>query len=258
MVFRPESRWWLATLAIVAVLVAIALLALDRPNVVWHEGKAYCPACRSEVALYATKCSACSSGFDWFVAGPDESPLCAYDLSGIEAEEVHLLLTKWGHEEAAKRVAAVLGSSLDVARDYLGSLGRGRCGWCGGTGVEPVLNGSGQAPDCLVCKGGGACIGCGGDRRVTIGSWGAAQALAAYASSVRDVPEHTEAPMRLAEWEQQGNRFLARHAGTGEAARILHVAAAEPAGGGRGERYAAGAARARLVAVLAALRQADD
>ncbi len=55
MAIPAASRWWIATLLIIGILVAISALALDRPNVVWNDGEPHCPACRKQVEYYSSR-----------------------------------------------------------------------------------------------------------------------------------------------------------------------------------------------------------
>lgn len=247
MAFRPDSRWWLVTLAILAVLVAISLLAMDRPNVVWSGGTPQCPACRSTVELFSSRCTVCTTPFDWVIADAESCPLCPHDLSALEAEEVHVLVKRLGDEEATARIATALGATVESARAYLASLGRGRCGWCAGRGVTPASAEAKEAT-CPICGGRGACIGCGGDRRVQLGLQAAAQALRAYRAEVKDLDRGLPADVRRAELTRLARAFLDRHAGSLEAAEVV-----VPDNGG--QEVAVVRARARLEAVLAALRR---
>ena len=245
---RPESRWWMVTLAVVAVLVAISLLAMDRPNVVWSGEKPHCPACRSEVAPYSSRCAACSTSFDWVIADNDACPLCRYDLGTLEAEHVHERIRALGDEVASQRVAEKLGVSPESAHAYLASLGRGRCGWCGGRGVEPGREGEAEVT-CRLCGGGGACPACGGDRRVQLGIQASHLALETWQQDVGDLGQGVPEEARRREHARLTQEFLGRHAGTVEA---LEVTWPPPAGGGTAERVVE-AARRRLHQVVEAL-----
>ena len=254
MVFRPESRWWIVTLAIIAVLVAISAIALDRPNVVWHGEKPHCPSCRSVVAFYSSKCPRCTTPFDWVVAPDDASPRSAYSLSAIAAEQLLRTVNALGIDEATARVARVTGFSDEDARAYLDRIGRGRCGWCGGTGLELPTSTERADPACSLCLGSGACVACGGDQRQRLGVWGAEQALERYTRALAplrgaNLPPDVEAKeaWRLA------HEFLRDHAGTVQATRLL-VPAIHPSTGTLQYVPAPKRARDRLDIILAALR----
>lgn len=247
MAFRPESRWWIVTLAIVAVLIAISMLAMDRPNVVWSAGAPQCPACRSGVELYSSRCATCTTPFDWVIADPESCPLCPHDLSALEAEEVHDLVKRLGDEEATARIATSLEVTPASARAYLATLGRGRCGWCGGRGVAPAAAGATEAT-CPICAGRGACIGCAGNRRVQLGLQAAARALQVYRAEVKDLDRGLPEAVRREELGRLARAFLDKHAGSLEAAQVV-----VPDNGG--EEPAVARARKRLETVLAALRR---
>ncbi len=247
MAVRRESRWWVATLGVVAALVAISLLAMDRPNVVWSGGRPLCPSCRAEVRDGSTRCAQCTTSFDWTVSAPEESPLCSYDLSALEAEYVHHRVRALGQEVAAERVAKALSITKESASAYLAELGRGRCGYCGGRGTEP--NGEGEVgPACRACDGSGKCAGCGGDHIVTLGSIAAARAYETWRAQVADLPEWIPVDAVATEHARLTREFLARHAGTLEAHDVTW-----PAKYGEATMVVVGAARARLDDVRAAL-----
>lgn len=259
MAARPESRWWLLTVLIVLVLLGISAFALDRPNVRWMGGQPHCPQCSAVTGLYASKCSACGSAFDWAVEPDEDSPVSRFSLSALEAELVRQRVQALGEEEAVRRVAARLEISPAAALDALRHVGRGRCGWCGGTGKE--LETFDEGAPCVVCLGTGQCIACAGDRRVRVGDEAAYQAWTRYELAVRDLrAEGTLLPeLQRAELKRLGDAFLARHAGTAEAEHVVFwpawrsdaetsLAVAEG-----GETGAAEAARGRLDALLEAL-----
>ena len=189
MAFRPESRWWIVTLGIVAVLLAISALALDHPNVVWRGEKAACPACRSEVPYYATKCAHCAMRFDWVPPALEDSPRCAHGISEHAAAALNAAIQTEGEDAVRGRVSKALDISMAQAGVYLASVGRGRCGWCGGSGRElvPGLSDEDRTP-CTICGGSGTCMGCDGERRVQIGSQAADRALMAYRRHLEDLP----------------------------------------------------------------------
>lgn len=252
MAFRPESRWWIVTLFIIAILVGISALALDRPNVVWQNETPHCPACRVEVQAYSTKCPSCRAEFDWVVAADDASPISPYSLSAIEAEALRKTVKALGEPEAIKRIVQHAGFTEAGAKAYLDRLGRGRCGACGGAGVDPTMEpGAPGDHKCEICQGEGASVSCGGDRRQVLGVWAAERDLGQYLRELKALRASRVAPdIEMEEAWRLAHAFLARHAGTVQTREVL-VPFLE-----RGVvRYqpAAARARARLDSVLRAL-----
>lgn len=216
---RPESRWWLLTLAVVAVLVGISLLALDRPDVVWEADRAACPHCRTPVELYSSRCAACDQQFDWAPSPDADSPLSPWSLSTLEAEQLREQVHALGDEVAATRVAEALGLAAEDAQRYLAAVGRGRCGYCGGTGLH--LGAEEEGEPCPVCLGRKWCIACGGDRRIRLGDAGAGEALETYARGLLDVAPSLALATQRAEARRLNEAFILRHAGTAEAAYLV-------------------------------------
>ncbi len=262
---RPESRWWLLTLAAVGVLVAISMLALDRSDVVWLGGKPFCPHCRSAVPFYGSRCPSCDQQYDWTASPDAASPLSPYSLSALEAEHLRVRIQSLGEAEAAQRVSVALSFPVEAARRYLAAVGRGRCGWCGGTGLS--LDEFEQDPkrSCPVCFGRKWCIACGGDRRIRLGDPSAARALADYAASLGDVAVSLPLDEQHAEARRLNEAFILRHTGTLEATYLVFwpewragtwpVLEDPPFFWGRGPEAtrAVAAARRRLDHVLVAL-----
>lgn len=261
-----QSRWWIATLVIILVLVLISALALDQPDVVWTDAKPHCPSCRSEVRPYSHRCAACGSEFDWVVAADEESPICEDGLSVLDAEWLRERAKALGPERSAEIVAAAAGISKEAADAYVHSVGRGDCGWCGGTrkdlGSTVPVEDAGPCPACL---GTGRCVGCGGDRRVRIGDQSAARGYAAYLAELRDLDlmsGPTPAEAKRAEAQRLAERFLSFHAGTPQAQHILFWPQAVRPAEGPGEfafeaPTVTGVCRGRLRAILEAFRQAQ-
>jgi hypothetical protein len=247
---RPESRWWVAILVLLALLFGLSALALDRPNVVWRSNQPQCPHCRSTVPMEAHRCPACREEFDWAVAPDEDSPLSQFTLSEHEVKRAQARVKELGVDAAAAQVAAAWGTTVEAAREVLEDLKVGRCGWCGGTGKElPPASGAAptKAPDCTVCRGEKACIGCGGDRRVRLGDAEAERALARYREAVNDLPAFLSAEERRLELERLGDEFLDRHAGTVQATAIISTTP------GHGDRPALDQARERWHLLLRAL-----
>lgn len=258
MTIPVQSRWWIATLVIVGALVLISALALDKPNTVWAVEKPYCPFCRHEVQPYSSRCADCNGEFDWVVCPEEQSPICADSLSVLQAEWVAGRIEALGPERAIERVARATGLSADKAEAYLHSVGRGDCGWCGGTKVDLASDKPLEdAEPCPACLGTGRCTGCGGDRRVRLGDPAAARALGAYRAELADLVQMQVpmAPERArAEARRLAQRFLESHAGTREAHGIFFWQTVDAAG--QSGKTVAEACRARLERVARHLQ--DD
>jgi hypothetical protein len=217
---RPEFRWWVLTVLVVLVLLLLSALALDRPNVVWSRGVPYCPQCRSEVPLQSTRCPTCREQYDWTVAPDEESPLSPWSLSPLEAEVLRQRVTALGAEEAARRVSEVLDIAPAAATSYLAQVGRGRCGWCGGTGLDLARDAEHGTP-CPACLGKGQCVACGGDRRIRVGDDRARQDFEQYWTGIVDIPPILPVDAQKAEARRLAETFLRSHAGTIQATRVL-------------------------------------
>lgn len=244
MAVRPEFRWLILTLVIVGVLLSISALALDRPNVVWMDGQPHCPSCMNGVEAYATRCPHCTERFDWLPTRDEEGALSPYSLSPFEAELLRERIQTLGAEVAARRTSEALALSLEDATAYLESVGRGRCGWCGGTGREL---GAEPAQPCSCGGPDGSCIACGGDRRIELGNRSAHNAYLRYRESLQDLGPGLPEELRLAELQRRNAEFLRDHRGTHEATLLLAVP-----GGGNDDRLVM-RARRRLDKVLVAL-----
>lgn len=259
MTIPVRSRWWMLSLLIVSTLLLISALALDRPNVVWEAHRAHCPHCREEVRDFSRRCAHCRGEFDWVVAGEEQSPLSADSLSVLESEWVHDRVAELGLEPAAGRVAEVTGISAEAAAEYVQSITRGDCGWCGGTKRDLALDKTVKIAVCPCCFGTGDSVACGGDRRVRIGDPTSRRAFLAYDEALQDLLRSEAAGARRAkEARRLAEEFLALHAGTAEAGRVLYwgdIAAPESSGGPAvPARTASRVARSRLDLVLKALR----
>jgi hypothetical protein len=262
MAIPVQSRWWIATLAIVVTLVGISALALDQPDVVWESAagavaepaRPHCPFCRHEVSPFSHRCGDCRGEFDWVVCPEEQSPICSDSLSVLQTEWVAERVLVLGPQEALARVRAATGLAEEQADAYLHSVGRGDCGWCGGTKVDLASAVAvADAEACPACLGTGRCIGCGGDRRIRLGELRATQALAAYQAEVGDldalaVPLSLE--KRRTELRRLGDQFLQTHAGSREAREVLFWVLAGAEGPGP---TVARACRERLQSVIEAL-----
>jgi hypothetical protein len=260
MAIPAKSRWWIATLVIVGVLLLISALALDRPNVVWDAGNPECPFCRHQVEMYGTRCAACRGDFDWVTAPESASPISHASLSVLEAERLQEAVRVLGPDVAAQRVAAATELSVEAARAYLGSVGRGECGWCGGTRKDLAAPELESAEACPLCLGTGSSIGCGGDRRARLGDWSAELAAQRYEAKMADLLcSHLDAEAFRREARELAEGFLTNHAGTVQAGRIYFWPRVGWTAEGRPPResdLAVHVARDRIDAVLGALEAA--
>jgi hypothetical protein len=233
-VAAPKSMAWLAVIGtIVLALVGLSFVALDKDNVVWRDGKAICPHCRTAVPFYAKRCPTCREEFDWVTPTDDEdSPVCAYCLSPGEDDLLRARKKELGDVETAKKVAAALSITEAAAAEYLKAAGRGQCAWCGGSGKDLSALEARDAV-CPVCFGAKRCAFCGGDRRVKIGSEAAGRDISRYRVFVEglagDLAPATSARRDLA---GRAEAFLKVHAGEQEAAELLFAPGYERTGAG--------------------------
>ena len=256
----PRSLMWLVvTGAIVAGLVGLSYLALDKPNVVWSEGAPHCPHCRTVVALYARRCPACREEFDWAATSDDDGPRCSKCLAPSEDEWLRARRTKLGEETSVKRVAAALGLAPEAASSYLKSIALGDCAYCGGTGRDLAAKAS-SSTVCPVCFGEKRCIACDGDRHVRVGLEAAARELERYQGVAKDVTRETM-PEAIRKALKAGDEaFLRRYAGTAEASDLYFWPDAQVGDDPLGTAIvvqalpAAGVARARLDRLIEAMR----
>jgi hypothetical protein len=260
---KPEFRWWMLTVLVVLVLLLLSALALDRPNVVWMRGEPHCPQCREEVPFQSQRCPHCREQYDWTVAPDEESPVSRWSLSSLEADVLRERVAALGPEESARRVAAALAVTPEAATAYLTAVGRGRCGWCGGTGLD-LEAGAERGAACPACLGKGQCVACGGDRRIRVGDEQARRDFETYRTGILDIPGILDVERQKAAARRLAEEFLRRHAGTIQATEVLfwpewRMPAERPdptAAGVRLEGYGprvVEAARRRLDLVLARL-----
>jgi hypothetical protein len=216
---RPEFRWVVVTVVVVATLFAIAALAMDRSDVQWRDGEPYCPHCASKVALHSHRCAACREEFEWNVAADEDSPISPWSLSPLEDEWLREHVKSLGHEAAAQRVAQAAGISVEAAQAYLDRVGVGRCGWCGGTGRDPARWKDATAV-CPACQGRERCVACGGDRRMRVGDAAAEREWLRLEAQIEDVPPRAPLASQRQELRRLVEPFLARWSGTIQATRV--------------------------------------
>jgi hypothetical protein len=208
------------TVAVVAILLTISALALDKPDVRWREGAARCPHCGTLVEAYSRRCKACREEYEWTAAGDEDSPLSPWSLSALEDAALRERVKGLGHEPAAAIVAAATGLSKEAAREYLDQVGLGRCGWCGGTGRDLDRPAAKPLP-CPACLGRGRCVACDGDRRIRVGDEGAARDYARYVAQLRDISSRVSLEAQREEVRRLTDAFVERWHGTEEATRVV-------------------------------------
>ena len=110
----PRSMGWLVvTGAVVAALMGLSFLALDKPDVVWTAAQPRCPQCRTAVPLYAHRCPTRREEFDWAPAVDEESPWCVSCLTPGEDEALRVKRTAL---DLNVRIAAEVYSCFGVMR----------------------------------------------------------------------------------------------------------------------------------------------
>jgi hypothetical protein len=263
-------RWLLALGLPLAAVLLLSIWAIDKPNVVWGGDpddvsslRPHCPLCRTEVRMYASRCPTCDQDVEWVVAPQEDSPVCVFCLSPGEAAALATRRAALGEDAASARVAEALRIPLPAARRYLQGLRPGACGWCGGSGEDPLPPAKGSE-ECALCFGGDECIACDGTRRVVVGKEDADLRIRRYRRVVDGLGSETPVAHAREQVRDENETFLAKHAGTLEAQALLFWPAFRevPAdGSGRGERasavegqpLAAKRARERVVRVLQSL-----
>jgi hypothetical protein len=178
---RPERstslNWLLFGIALVAFVIFLIVVAMDRENVVWEDGKPWCPHCRLEVPDYSTKCPICGEKYDW----TGDERLCWLCLAESDIELIHAIPTA----DLAKIVGeAIPGdeAQAQAVMKWFAEIGAGECVHCAGTGVDlfapPAENGA-KIP-CPVCFGDTDCLLCDGREKIRFGNPGAHQDLIRY------------------------------------------------------------------------------
>lgn len=259
-----KSMAWLVVIgAITLALVGLSFVALDKDNVVWRDGRALCPHCRTAVPAGSHRCPTCREEFDWVVPADEDSPVCAYCLSPGEDDLLRERRKALGEADAVARVAAATGLSEAGATAYLRAAGRGQCGWCGGSGRDLARADAADAL-CPVCFGAKHCVFCGGDRRVRVGVEAAARDVSRYRGFVDGLAGDLSSPAatrkEVAGWNEA---FLKAHTGEEEAADLLFPESFRPLRPGAGpppadlspddNRRSSTAARRRASDVVTAL-----
>ncbi|MHC4957427.1 MAG: hypothetical protein ACYTGN_03555 [Planctomycetota bacterium] len=153
---------WLAFVVLcVALLVSLGVLAVDEPDVAWEGRKALCPHCRAGLEYFAVACRECNRTFDW----RSRKETCRHCL---DREEVKVLQDGFAALELEED-EALPAELKGLTRPYLLAIEEGACTFCGGIGN--VMAEGEKQPDkpCPICRGDGLCIGCNGDRVVTLG-----------------------------------------------------------------------------------------
>lgn len=254
----PRSLGWLVVTAIiVAALVGLSYLALDKPNAVWSGGTPHCPHCRKAVEMYSKRCPTCREEFDWAATPEEDSPLCSSCATRPELAQMTARAKVLGEGVVVKRVATAVSIPDDQAREWWKSFEPGRCGWCGGTGRN--LGSAENGRDiCPVCFGERVCIACDGEVYTRVGDEKAARALE---HGLKDLEAWTtlNAP-RDQFWKHLKSfdeEFVKSHPGTVEATRLLFWPAFQsvvPSHVRFPDRpLSASEARRRVTSVLAAL-----
>lgn len=251
----PRSMGWLVVTGVVVLtLVALSMFALDRPNVVWSAGKPQCPHCRADVHAYGRRCPTCREEFDWIPAADEASPVCARCLSPAQDEWHRERRRVLGEEKAVARVAEALGVPAAAAAEYLAVVGRGQCGWCGGTGFDLAAPGATPRTPCPVCLGDRRCIACGGDRRVLVGLEAAAIDAARYDALAQTLLAPNSPPdLVRRELRDAAGVYLRRQLGTAEVEHLWFWPALPRPSNPDPAPKAPAVAAARLATVMGAL-----
>ena len=223
-------KWALASIGLLTLIVVFSLAALNQKNVVWTDGVAHCPHCRSVVNDYSNVCATCNQAFDWETR-EEPCPACPSELdaawlrkrvSGREAE-IAAVLQQEGLSDAAVK---------DLMR-YLADLESGDCAFCAGTGkwLAPGVGESGVSngdrnpltaflrerlgEECPVCLGSGTCVLCDGNHRVVHARESAALELAQTQKRLELIDPLRDPESTAAAWDLLRG-FVSRNVGRHE------------------------------------------
>ncbi len=171
-------RWLLFGLVLVAVLFLLTYWAMDQRNVVWEDGEAHCPHCRTTAPAYSERCATCSQNYDWTPA----EVMCDLCFSKTDIARVRA---------TGARVAKEAGDSpdADTARylRWAEDISSGDCVYCGGTGKD-LMQPEGTDPrSCPVCLDKDECVLCSGDGFVWVGDPQAHRDLVAHREQCREL-----------------------------------------------------------------------
>jgi len=171
-------RWLLFGLLLAGTLFLLTYWAMDQRNVVWEDGKAACPHCRTAAPSYSERCTTCNQPYDWV---PTEvmCDLCftKTDVARIRATAARV------EKEAGENPDPETARYLRWARE----ISAGACVYCGGTGKD-LMQPEGTDPrPCPVCLGKDDCVQCSGDGFVWVGDQQAHRDLIAHFAQRREL-----------------------------------------------------------------------
>jgi hypothetical protein len=167
---RPERtflNWLIFGLALVALVVFLIVIAMDRDNIDWENGKPWCPHCRLEVPAYSTKCPTCRERYDWIT----DERLCYLCLADSDVDWIHSIPAD-EMDVTIRKAFSADASQTKAVMEWLQKIDSGDCVHCAGTGIDlfaPVAENGAKTP-CPVCFGDGDCILCEGREKIRIGN----------------------------------------------------------------------------------------
>ena len=150
-------KWLAFTLAIVAALITLGILAVDERDVVWESNQPKCPYCRVDLEHYSVVCAHCDRSIDWM----PHTQSCEWCLAEADVEIFNDMFTAVGVEEGP-----LPGQLAEFPVGYFLSMDEGACTYCSGLGQVVVDRAEVKCP---VCRGGKFCIACSGTRSVIHG-----------------------------------------------------------------------------------------
>lgn len=196
-------KWFVFTVACVAALVTLGVLAVDERDVAWEGRTPLCGYCRAELRPFAVVCPDCDRSLDWL----SRSEECRHCLDKRDVELMTDLM------EALRVKAEPLPGALSAfPMAYFKGMTEGACTYCGGIGH--VLE-AGAKLDCPVCLGTEKCLACAGDRGVVIGDEGAARRLASWREALERAETRSDLtglPVEYAGMLREAVRDLRGHA----------------------------------------------